>query len=128
VLAARVAAHDEADQLTRVEIGGAALWVSRLDKPVGTAVRVRVLARDVSLARDPPGRSSILNVLAARVEEVRDQGPDRVSVRLSLGAGPTGPQTRGALLARITRRSRDALGIAPGVTVYAMIKSVALVV
>jgi molybdate transport system ATP-binding protein len=120
VIEARVVEHDEADQLTRVDFGGGVLWVGRVKAPPEARVRVRVLARDVSLARDFPGPSSILNVLSGRVTELRDAGPDRVNVRLSVGADV-------ALLARITRRSRDALGIREGLEVHALVKSVALV-
>ncbi|MGH7439697.1 MAG: TOBE domain-containing protein, partial [Polyangiaceae bacterium] len=77
--------------------------------------------RDVSLARDPPGPTSILNVLPGRIEDLRDEGPGRVSVRIAIGADAA------PLLARITRRSRDALGLQRGVSVHAMVKSVAIV-
>jgi molybdate transport system ATP-binding protein len=120
VLMTRVVAHDDRDELTCVAFEGGSLWLARSNRPVGASVRVRVLARDVSLACEPPGSSSILNVLRVRVEETSDHGPDRVNVRLSTGDG--GP----SLLARVTRRSRDALGLVPGAAVYAMVKSVAL--
>ncbi|HXN32002.1 MAG TPA: molybdenum ABC transporter ATP-binding protein, partial [Polyangiaceae bacterium] len=51
VIDARVAEHDERDQLTRVDFGDGSLWVGRVNRPNGASVRVRVLARDVSLAR-----------------------------------------------------------------------------
>lgn len=121
VLEAQVTEHDEVDQLSKVGLGRASLWVSRVSRSHGARVRVRLLARDVSLARDAPGRSSILNVLEARVEELSDDGPDRVNVRLSFGDTHELP-----LLARITRRSRDALALSPGIAVYALVKSVAL--
>jgi molybdate transport system ATP-binding protein len=121
VLEGRVAAHDEIDQLTRLEVGGISLWVGRVNRPSGATARVRVLARDVSLARDPPLPSSILNVLSVRIEQLKDDGPDRVNVRLLVG-------DRGLrMLARITRRSRDALELRPGLQVHALVKSVALV-
>jgi molybdate transport system ATP-binding protein len=126
VLEARVTSHDDADGLTLLSVGEASLWVGRIPKPPGALVRVRILARDVSVARDAPSRSSILNVLAARIDDLRDDGPDRVRIRLVVGGDERIPPP--ALLARITRRSRDALGLAPGVTVYAMVKSVALVI
>jgi molybdate transport system ATP-binding protein len=121
VLAAQVMEHDEIDQLTRLDIGGASLWVGRTNRPTDARARVRILARDVSLARDPPGLSSILNVLAGQIEELRDDGPHRVNVRLSVGASHL------PLLARITRRSREALGLSPGLAVHALVKSVALI-
>jgi molybdate transport system ATP-binding protein len=121
VVETRVAAHDDVDNLTRLDMGGESLWVTRLDRPMGATARVRILARDVSLAREAPGPSSILNVFAGHVQELKDSGPDRVNVRLSVGASGV------FLLARITRRSRDALGLAEGLTVHALVKSVALV-
>ena len=121
VIDAQVALHDEADHLTRADLSGGFLWIGRVDRPCGAPIRVRVLARDVSLARERPGTTSILNVLAARVVELSDDGPDRVNVRLAVG-GEGAP-----LLSRITRRSRDVLSLSPGVEVYAMVKSVAIV-
>lgn len=120
VIEARIGAHDEVDQLTRLDFGDVSLWVGRVNRPQGSPARARVLARDVSVAREPPGRSSILNVLPAHVVDLRDDGPDRVIIRLAVGAQGT------PLLARITRRSRDALGLEPGLAIYAMVKSVAL--
>jgi molybdate transport system ATP-binding protein len=84
-------------------------------------VRIRVLSRDVVLARDPPGPSSVLNALPARVTEVRDDGAHEVNVRLTVG----GPDL--VLLARITRRSRSALHLEAGMRVHALVKSVALI-
>jgi molybdate transport system ATP-binding protein len=121
VIDAHVAFHDELDQLTGLDFHGGRLWVARVDRPSGARVRARVLARDVSLTRERPGPSSILNVLDARVDELQDDGPGRVNVRLSVGGGSV------PLLARITRRSRDALALEPGISVYASVKSVALV-
>lgn len=126
LIEAVVASHDEAYGLTRLVFPGGALWAPRVDRPIGAAVRVRALARDVSLALAPVGPSSILNVLAARVVELGEHGAHQVHVRLALGAVDDTGET--ALVARITRRSLEALELRPGVRVYAMIKSVALVV
>jgi molybdate transport system ATP-binding protein len=120
VIEARVAVHDAQHALTRLDFGDSSLWVSALNQPIGARSRARVLARDVSLALSPPGPSSILNVLSARITELRDQGPDRVNVRLLVGSGEA------PLLARVTRRSRDELGLRPGLTVYALVKSVSV--
>jgi molybdopterin-binding protein len=83
------------------------------------AGRVRIDARDVSLALTPPRLTSITNILPAKVLDLSgDRDPAQVLVRLEVGAHP--------LLARITRRSAAQLGIAPGTMLYAQIKSVAL--
>lgn len=116
-----VVGHDQDYGLSAVEIPGGRLTVARVDRPVGASVRVRVHARDVSLALEPPGATSILNVLPARVAEMEEVGEAQVLVRLCAGDGEATP-----LLARITRRSRDVLGLRSGMAVYAQVKSVAL--
>ena len=116
----RVAAHDEQYHLTRLDFSGGSLWVSKVDRTLGSTVRTRVLARDVSIATAAPHGSSIANILAARVAEIQDEGPDRVSLRLSVGSGQV-------LLSRITRRSRDQLELTVGKEVFAQVKSVALI-
>jgi molybdate transport system ATP-binding protein len=120
VIETQVALHDDEDGLTRLDFEGGSLWLSRLGLPVGSGARVRVLARDVSLALNHPGPSSILNVLSGYVTALSDEGPSRVNVRLVVGSANT------PLLARITRRSRDALRLAPGSPIHAQVKSVAL--
>ncbi len=121
VIEATVAEHDERYALTRLSFEGGTLWVGRVDRSLGARTRARVLARDVSLTLEAPRATSILNVIPARVQEVRDDGPDKVNVRLLLD------NTATTLLARVTRRSADVLHLAPGARVFAQVKSVALV-
>ncbi|MBY0576607.1 MAG: molybdenum ABC transporter ATP-binding protein [Gallionellaceae bacterium] len=121
VIEARVGAHDEEYHLTRLDFSGGSLWASKVERAIGSVVRARVLARDVSIATAMPHCSSISNILEARIDGIQDEGPDRVSLRLAVGV-------RQMLLARITRRSRDQLGLAPGMAVFAQVKSVALMV
>ncbi|MDO8292578.1 MAG: molybdenum ABC transporter ATP-binding protein [Gallionella sp.] len=120
VIEAGVAAHDEEYHLTRLDFSGGSLWVSKVERAIGSVVRARVLARDVSIATAMPHGSSISNILEARIDEIRDEGPDRVNLRMSVGSGKL-------LLSRITRRSRDQLGLKPGMEVFAQVKSVALI-
>jgi len=88
--------------------------------PAGSAVRLRILASDVSLARERPQASSILNILPARILEA--ESPSGAHIRLVLGVGDA--QVR--LLCAITRKSWDTLGLRPGDAVFAQIKAVAL--
>jgi molybdate transport system ATP-binding protein len=90
-------------------------------------VRVRLLARDVSVARDPPPRSSILNVLPVTLAQRAPQG-HTVLLRLRLGHGEwrDDPEAGPCLLARITARSADALALQCGDRLHAQIKGVAL--
>lgn len=121
VLSGRVAGHDDAYALSDVDVGGVQFTVPLVDRPIGAAVRLRVHARDVSIALAPPGGTSILNVVPARVGALAPLGPSQVLVRLECGDGAAGP-----LLARITRRSRDRLGLTEGLAVHAQVKSIAI--
>jgi molybdate transport system ATP-binding protein len=111
-------AHD-ADGLSHLAFAGGVLLVGQRDVAIGTRVRCRIHARDVSLALERPRGSSITNILPARVDAVGPSGmPGQVLVRLLVGDT--------ALLARITERSRRELAIAPGSAVWAQVKAVAL--
>ena len=116
----QVAVHDEEYHLTRLDFYGGSLWVGKVERVIGSMVRARVLARDVSIATVAPQGSSINNILVARIDRIQDEGPDRVNLRMSVGSGQM-------LLSRITRRSCDHLGLAPGMEVFAQVKSVALI-
>jgi molybdate transport system ATP-binding protein len=118
VLGVRVAAHDVRWRLTELAGAFGKLVVPRLDLPVGTALRVRIRARDVILAVSPPAGISALNVLAARVETLVPIEEGALEVQLRLGGE--------RLLARVTRRSGETLGLAPGREVFAVIKTVAI--
>jgi len=120
VIEASVAVHDEEYHLTRLDFSGGSLWVSKVERAIGGMVRARVLARDVSVATAAPQGSSISNILEARIDYIQDEGPDRVSLRMSVSGGQI-------LLSRITRRSRDQLNLVVGMKVFAQVKSVALI-
>ena len=120
VLDAVVATRDEEWHLAHMEFAGGRVWVRDAGLPLGHRARVRILARDVSLARAPVEGTSILNTLpAVVVDSVDDAHPALTLVKLRVGASP--------LLARLTRRSAHALELAPGQVVYAQIKAVALI-
>ncbi len=119
VVGATVAQHDAADHLTTVHFpGGQLQYVSERAPVPGDAVRLRVQARDVSLALAPPSGTSILNIVPARVTALREDGPGQALVALDAAGTP--------LLARITQRSAAMLALAPGLPVFAQIKGVAL--
>ena len=114
----RVVAHDIVDQLSYLEFSGGRFVVPLVDRPVGNAGRLRVLARDVSLTLQRQTGTSILNIFPVQVAELGEAGPAQVLVRL---------RARDAfLLARVTRRSARLLDLQPGKDLYAQVKSVAL--
>jgi len=114
-----IAQHDERYHLSYVSVAGGKLAISQRAAPIGQRVRVRIDARDVSLALEPAEHSSITNILPGRVIDVtEDRDPAQRLVRVDVGGCP--------LLSRITLRSVAQLGIAPGIELYAQVKSVAL--
>jgi molybdate transport system ATP-binding protein len=120
VMAARVDSHDSEHGLTCLRVPGGKVWVSRLKLDPGAGLRIRVRARDVTLALDPPTRISTRNIFEGTVADIRTASDDpEVNVLLTLGEG-------GRLWSRITRRALADLELAPGVKVYALAKSVAL--
>jgi molybdate transport system ATP-binding protein len=119
LLEGEVAERDDQWQLARIAFDGGHLWLRDSGIAIGRKVRLRVLARDVSIATHEPQGSSIQNVLAATVAEVEpDVHPSQVMVRLRCGGT--------MLLSRITARAAHTLALAPGQRVWAQVKSVAL--
>ncbi|EIB99511.1 MULTISPECIES: molybdenum ABC transporter ATP-binding protein ModC [Pantoea] len=103
--------------MTALSLGDQHIWVSRVNQPVKTPLRIRIASADVSLALQPPQHSSIRNILPAQVVELVEVG-DQVEVKLRIGISE--------LWARITPWARDELGIRPDQWLYAQIKSVSV--
>ena len=119
VVEGTVATIDTEYQLMRLEFAGGSIQAAHHAQLPGQRLRFRILARDVSLALAPQQNTSILNQLFTKViDEAPANTPAHVLIRLDAGGTP--------LLARITRRSRDELGITSGKTVWAQIKAVAV--
>jgi molybdate transport system ATP-binding protein len=119
VCEATVAEKDERWHLARAEFPGGSLWIRDDDLSVGRRLRLRVQARDVSLTLAQPERTSILNLLPAVVTEVVCDGHQAQRlVKVQVGATD--------FLARVTARSVEALGLAPGAEVWVQVKSVAV--
>ena len=106
--------------LSRVDFDGGCVWMRDAGLPVGKAVRIRILARDVSLATTEPQNTSIQNQLRGNIQSITpDAHPSQVMVVLKCGAEE--------VLARITKRAVDELALQVGQSVWAQVKSVALV-
>jgi len=118
VIDARVVAHDLRYDLATLEFAGGRLTVPGMDALVGERVRLRIRARDVSLALTAPTDISMLNVISAKVTAVNCE--EGASANVCLDAGGT------RLVARITRFSVDRLRLEPGRHVYALVKAVSL--
>ncbi len=122
VLEGVVVERDVQWSLARVGFPGGCLWVRDGGQAQGASVRIRILARDVSLALSPSPDTSLLNSLPVVVDQIADEGhPALALCRLRVGSGPS------SLLSRLTRRSAAALRLQPGQAVWAQIKAVALI-
>jgi molybdate transport system ATP-binding protein len=117
ILSTRVAEHDVRFGLTTLRAAAGDLRVPYIDLRLGAPMRVRIRARDVMIAVEPPHGLSALNVLPGTVTEIGHADGPIVEIRLDC-AGE-------ALVARLTRRSVETLGLEPGRQVYAVIKSIA---
>ncbi len=105
--------------LARIGFAGGEIWVRDGGAGVGRTVRLRILARDVSIARHRHDDVSIMNLLPATIiTHAAEDHPALALLQLQVGG------TR--LLARLTRHSANRLELAPGQQVWAQIKAVAL--
>lgn len=97
--------------------GGKLIMADHGFKP-GQVLRVSIAARDVSISLVEHGDSSILNIFEVVIESMVELDGAMAMLRLNMADTP--------LLARVTRKSVDRLGLAAGMRVYAQVKSVAL--
>jgi molybdate transport system ATP-binding protein len=117
VLIGRIVGHAN-DGLTKIETGAGALWVPGAVGRAGSTVRVRIPAQDVILSRSSPTDISALNILPVAIAGLeRGTGP---GVAVALNAG------KARLLARVTKRSCDAMGLAVGDQIFAILKATAI--
>jgi len=114
---AQVVAHHD-DGISELSWSAGQLLLPRVGQKVGASVRVRIEAQDVMLAATRPVGISALNVVPVLVTAVRTGDGPGVMVQLRAGED--------LLLARVTRRSADLMGIAVGWRGFAVVKSVAV--
>ena len=120
LILARIVERDDAWNLVRAEFDQGDFWIGDQGAPLGRSVRLRVLARDVSLQLGEPAQTSVQNHLRCMVDVIADAPhPSQAIVRLRCGSEQ--------LLARVTRRAVHSLGLAPGRQVWALIKAVAII-
>jgi molybdate transport system ATP-binding protein len=114
-----VAEHDPGRELTCLNVGGDTLWVPLLDAPLGSASRIRIPAREVILAGEPPEAISLHNVISGTVRRIAGD-PTRRAVMVEIAL------TESALLARVTPDAIDRSKLSPGGPVLALIKSTSI--
>ncbi len=118
VIMTSVARHDEQNDLSELSCPAGIFTVPRVDHRVGANVRLRVKARDISVATEKPAATSILNVFQGEIREIeRDGIPSQADILVDIGV---------PIIARITRRSIKDLGLVPGKVVYVMVKAASI--
>ena len=117
VLRVIVQEHHPHYAMTALVLGDQHLWVSKLDQPLRSEVRIRIQATDVSLVLQPSPHTSIRNVLQAKIVQLYDDN-GQVEVQLDV-SGRT-------LWARVSPWARDDLALKPGLWLHAQIKSVSI--
>jgi molybdate transport system ATP-binding protein len=106
--------YDEEFDLTLFGFSGGQIWVA--GRHESSSVRLRINASDISLSRVAAESTTILNILPAVIEATAEETASTELIRLRLGDQ--------LLVARITRRSLQQLGLCVGDEVFVQIKSV----
>jgi molybdate transport system ATP-binding protein len=118
VIDAKVVEQDVEHDLATLAFDGGTLTATNVDALIGEPVRVRIRARDVSIALERPRRISIQNVLPGRIKTIEAERGGIVNVSIAVGAT--------VLRSRITARAARQLALAPGLEAYALVKAVSL--
>ena len=118
LIEATTGGYDAKFHINQLDFSGGVFTVAGKEMPVGRKVRLRVLARDVSLTLEHQTNTSILNIFPATITEITNGNSPQATVCLDVGGVP--------ILSRITRKSVTNLELEKGKKVYAQIKSVAL--
>lgn len=143
VLNGTVIARDKQWQLAQIAFPGGTLWLRDTGQPLHNHVRVRILARDISLAKAQQHDTSIANILQATVVEITDDKHAGLAlVRLKIEPDEQNnshledhlkdhleveDHLESYLISRITRRSVHTLRLSIGQPIWAQIKSVAII-
>jgi molybdate transport system ATP-binding protein len=118
VLDTQIVGHEPQYGLTQLEFSGQRLYAPLQPSAIGQSVRVHILSSDVTVVLAKSNApTSVLNILEATVQGIREIDQSAVEIVLDIGA---------PLVAGITRKSLVTLGIKPGDRVFAHIKTVAL--
>ncbi len=118
VLTATVCAYEHEFQLMHMRFSGGELSVPSAPLPLGTAVRLRIYARDVSVLRESPPSVSGMNLLPAVIVGRVDDEQGYTVLRLAVGEV--------SLLAQITRKSAVLLELTEGMRVVVQVKGASI--
>ena len=119
VLRVHALRHEAEFHLTHVTCSGGQFSVPyQAALAIGETLRLRILARDVSITLKQPEQTSILNVLQGTITAMAHDNAGQTLVRLNVG--------NQHLLAHITYKSMVQLGLQVGMQVFVQIKGMAV--
>ena len=118
VITGSVLDYDAEYGLTLMSFSGGQLWLPGQLGDRSDKVRLRIRANDISLCRERPSQTTVLNLLDVFIEDVQDTRAPTTLVRIAAGEE--------RLIARVTRRSREELNLQPGDKVVAQVKAAAV--
>lgn len=127
LLDATVTHFDETNAMVHLSVVGQQLQVISPNEPKAQNLRLFLAAADVALSLDPPGRTSIRNVLTGTIGSFRPLTGDKVglvAVDINLDALEYSENGSGpAITAHISAAACADLDLNQGTPVYALIKS-----
>jgi molybdate transport system ATP-binding protein len=130
ILDTKVTGHDELGNLAKLSFRGGEIWLNEMAlgfsslnesiESIGQTMRLRIMAKDVSITLSRHSDTSMLNILSGTIEEiVNDTLKGLVLVKAKVGES--------FIIARVTQRSVHHLKLDIGKDIWLQIKSVALV-
>jgi molybdate transport system ATP-binding protein len=109
---------DPESGLLRVQVGHGELKVHLGKAATGAKLRVQLLARDLIVATRVPQQLSVRNSLRGVVTAVVDDDVDSDLIAIDIGGT--------IIMARVTKAATRELGLAPGLSVWALVKTASL--
>jgi molybdate transport system ATP-binding protein len=119
-LSVRIVQHDLRYHLSETASAFGTFWTPLIAEAPGSEHRIQIRARDVSLALSLEPDSSLINQVPARIAALQETSPGQLLIRLT----PVGPGGEGTLLALVTGKAADHLGLRVGLEVFARVKGV----
>ncbi|WP_420547466.1 molybdenum ABC transporter ATP-binding protein [Curvivirga sp.] len=113
-----VKSHDHEFGLTDLEFSGGIIPVPLIKDEIGSPIRLRVRARDITLATSIPEGISTLIRLSATISKITDVNQTHSYVHVNCGDE--------IMIVRLTRKSIQALGIEKNKPIFCLVKSVTL--
>jgi molybdate transport system ATP-binding protein len=119
VITGRLAGIDTRYGLTEITHSAGTIWLAGRAGPIGREARVVIKATDITLSTTSPRNLSVRTILSGVIAGIQTDAGPLAAVNIDLVG-------HGQLVALVTRKAVDELGIRDGDRVFALVKTVAL--